>query len=293
MQGVMRSKSLALVVLTACNLAACNSVPEPAARSEMTKPVKADDGPATNCASRAAFDIIRDKIFDAAIGKVEASEARKLNSLRSIIAGRMEAPIVNSHDPGLERTECAGKVVFGLPPNTQKAFNGADALTADITYSVQPAADKSGLVVEAFGTEPLIDSLVAGAKLKRIVPVRVPPPPRPIEGIFDPPPRSEPSLREFGAPIEPEPSAVKPSFGCNGRLNRVENAICNNFGLAEQDQTMAAAYRDAKERTPVAARAGLEGLRQKYLGRRNRCADDNCIAATYDAWTSALNDWAP
>ncbi len=199
MSGVMRFLALVCFVL-----AGCDSKPNAIAKSDIAKAVKPDESPAANCASRAAFDIIRDQVFDAAIAKVEGKESAKLNSLRAVIAGRLEAPIVSSHDEAIGRTECMGKVVFGLPPNTQKAFGDADALTADINYAVQKAADGTGLVVDATGTEAMVQSLIAGAKLKRIVPARIPSPtsvqPLPIEGLFDPPPRTDFELPEVSRP---------------------------------------------------------------------------------------------
>lgn len=195
MRGEIRFLALACLVV-----AGCESKPNSVAKSDIGKAAKPDESPAANCASRAAFDIIRDQVFDAAIAKVEGKEAAKLNSLRAVIAGRLESPLVSSHDEAIGRTRCMGKVVFGLPPNTQKAFGGADALMADIDYAVQKAADGSGLVVEVTGTDAMVESLIAGAKLKRIIPARIPSAtdvrPLPIEGVFDPPPRADPDLSE-------------------------------------------------------------------------------------------------
>jgi hypothetical protein len=202
MQGVIRFVPLAFALLSACD-----RMPNSVAKSDVDKAAKPDETPAANCTSRAAFDIIRDQVFDAAIAKVEGKDATKLNSLRAVIAGRLEAPVVAGHDAAIGRTQCMGKIVFGLPPNTQKAFGDADALTANIDYAVQKAADGSGLVVEATGTEAMIESLVAGAKLKRIVPARIPeasnPRPLPIEDVFGPPKRDEPVQTDYDAPLPP------------------------------------------------------------------------------------------
>ncbi len=283
MRRVLRALPLALILV-----AGCKTSPQVASETVETEE-KAESVPAGNCISRAAIDAIRDRVFDAAVAKVEEKEAVKLNSLRSAIAGRLENPVVSSHDPGLQRTECSGKIVFGLPPNTQRAFNGATKLSSDISFSTQPAADKSGLVVEAAGFESLVDDLVQGAQRKRVVRTGASTPA--FDNMFEEPPK--PQIREFGSEIEPAQATASPSFSCKPKLSRVEQMVCGDPDLAGQDQLMADAYRDAVDRTAPDARAQLESLRQRYLGQRNRCADAVCIAATYDAWTSALYAWEP
>lgn len=285
MKGALRALPLALILVAGCKTSP-QIVSEKVDKAENGKAI-----PDGNCTSRAVVDAIRDKAFDAAVAKVGEKEAVKLNSLRSVIAGRLENPVVASHDPALERTECSGKIVFGLPPNTQRAFNGATQLSSDISFSTQPAADKSGLVVEATGLETLVDSLVQGAQRKRVVRVGAPEPAPSFDSMFNQPPKVQ--IREFGSEIEPMPSGGSPSFSCKAKLSRVERMVCDEPGLAAQDQLMAEAYRDAVDRTAPDARARLESLRMRYLSQRNRCADSACVAATYDAWTSALYEWEP
>lgn len=283
--GVLRTFPIALALLSGCK-----DVPQ-GVTAKLDKPGKTDAAPEADCTARAAIDAIRDQVFDAAVAKVEPKEAIKLNSLRAAVAGRLESPAVAGHDPAIKRTECRARFVFGLPPNTQKAFNDAPQLFADIAYAVQPAADKSGLVVEVTGTDSIVDSLIQGAKRKRTVSVAATKSPPP--SLFDeelPPP---PSMREFGAPIEPVVLDRGPSFRCTGTLSRVERTVCDDEGLSDLDRTMVDAYRSARERTPAEAKGRLEGIRLQYLARRNRCPDAPCIAATYDAWTNAMYEWNP
>jgi hypothetical protein len=282
MKGASRSILIMLVLLAGCREAS----------DEATSRIGPDkttvETPEANCATRAVVDLLRDKVFDAAIAKVQAKEATKLNSLRSIIAGRLESPVMQSHDPELNRTACAGRIVFGLPPNTKSAFGGATQLAADVSFSVQPAADKSGIVIDTTGTEKLTDELIAGAKFKRKVTVAA-------AANGEGAPSIAPDFKNLFEPDDPllAPSRVGPSFGCKGNLSRVERAVCNDPGLAGQDRTMADAYRDARTRTAPESRSKLEAIRLNYLGQRNRCTDDVCIAMTYDAWTSALYGWNP
>jgi hypothetical protein len=298
----MRVGGVLLVVIVA--LAGCESNAPSSATAKIDQVAKHGEDPALQCASRVALDTMRDAIFDDAIAKVEKKESVKLNSLRAAIAGRMENPVVTTHDATLRRTECAGRIVFGLPPNTQKAFGDADQLSADVTFSVQPAADGSGLVVTSSGTETIVESLVQGANHKRMIAARAPsmprlddfPPPRlpdtrlPDSGMSDlrlP----EPRLAEFGDSGSERSPNSGPSYRCTGKLSSVERQICDDPGLAAQDQTMAETWSRVKGRATGERRADLDMLRQRYLGRRNRCGDAGCIARVYDDWISALNDW--
>jgi hypothetical protein len=286
--GGLRAVPLACLLLAACNTAPPQQVT--AETKEKVENAEAD------CTARAAVDALRDQVFDAAIAKVEGNEATKLNSLRSVIQGRLENPLVQAHDPALKRTQCAGRLVFGLPPNTQKAFEGATQLIAEVNFSAQPAADGSGLVVEANGYETIVDQLIAGAQKKRTVRVPVPGEPKlrtDFTNMFEADDRPSEAIRELSDPLPSPDATAKPSFSCKGDRNKVERMICDDAGLAYQDQTMASAYRDARERTPADRRAGLEAVRNKYLGQRNRCTDAACIGTTYDAWTSAMYDWNP
>ncbi len=267
--------------------AGCDTAREPITTAQIEDNTNAADDPAAQCTSRVVIEKLRDSVFDAAVAKVTDDEAVKLNSLRAAIAGRMESPVVNTHDEGLQRTECAGRLVFGLPPNTQAAFGGAAQLSADINYGVQPAADRSGLVVQATGSGALVTSLVNGAQHKRLVKATPPPLPRLDPGLSPLPPLIEvpsPSARS---------STSRPSFRCSGNLSAVERSICDDPGLSAQDATMAETWAGAKARTPADARPELDALRQKYLGRRNRCDDASCLMDVYDDWISALADWNP
>ncbi len=290
--GARGARILALICV-----AGCQQAPEQPAESEMRKATKVVEGPAQVCASRAVFEIIKNKVFDDAVSKV-ADEMVKLNGLREAIAGRLENPVLGGYDADLGKTSCAGRIVLGLPPNTQRAFNGATQLFADVTFTVQPAADKSGQVVETIGAEQLVDSLVAGAKMKRSVSPSQSsslPPEREVhsagfEGVFDPPPISTADPMNNGIGVT---AKAKPSFACGKSLSRVEKMICDDDILADQDNGMASAHRDAKGRTPPEKLAELTALNAKYRARRDRCGDSACISATYDAWTGALYEWQP
>jgi hypothetical protein len=281
-------RSAVYVALVACLISGCDLVPkQPEEKGAAT--VAAANKAAADCTSRAVVEKLRDAIFDTAIAKVEEEEATKLNSLRSVVSGRLENPLVLGFDEALQRSECSGMIIFGLPPNTKEAFKTAQ-LTAEIGYAVQPAADKSGLVVAAIGIEPLVDRLTDGAERKRensgSAARR-----DPFGNLFEPDRRGPPPppVDLSGPPI----ASITPSFACKGKLNRVERIICDDAGLADMDRGMAEAWREAKVRTPPGDMARLEAKRRAWLNERNSCSDGICIAASYDGWTSELYSWDP
>ncbi len=282
-------------VLGACSTAPTNSV-DP-------KVVKAAQDAASSCASPKIIAIIRDQIFDKAI--LEAKTAtQNLNNLRSAVVGRIESPVLQGVDATLQRSQCAGRVVFPLPPTVRKAFGDNTELTSEVSYSVQPAADKSGLVVEATGTEPIIQMLVDASLKKRIVKVQVPYPGSTGSATAPSysPPRLERPTNVFGDPpassgssvaSDPTPAvSVNPSFSCKSNLNAVEKMICNDSLLADQDRALASAYRAAKQRTQSAHIGKLEAANAKYRSQRNACSDAACVAGTYDTWTLTIENWA-
>ncbi len=266
--------------------------------------VVAVKGAEADCVKPQVVTMLRDKIFDAAIASTKEA-TQNLNNLRVALVGRIESPLLQGHDPALKRTQCAGKLVFSLPPSVIKAFDGATALSADINYSVQPAADKSGLVVDAEGTTPIVEALVTATQKKRIVRVKIPNPnalpvnsaPRidlangDIFGDLAPqrPLPPEPKL----PPVDLRPPTVQPSFGCKGNLNRVERMICSDTMLADQDRTLASTYKAARSRAPATEVGKLEVVRNRYLSRRNACGDALCVSAVYDDWIAAMADWQP
>jgi hypothetical protein len=164
-----------------------------------------------NCISQPIIDAIRTKVFDTAITKVESKTGiRNLNDLRAALIGRIEAPLLQGHDPSVDRTTCSGKLVFGLPPTVVKIFDGATSLTADINYAVQPAADKSGPVVEVTGIDDLISTLSATVQKK------IPAPPPPLPKMAD-----YPSTYDYYP--QPKPISAVPDLGPDPFLDQPVN----------------------------------------------------------------------
>ena len=65
--------------------------------------------------------------------------------------------------------------------------------------------------------------------------------------------------------------AIRPSFSCDGKLNRVERAICENEGLSIYDQELAALYN--KARTCLTGNDELKRSQIRWIKQRNNyCA---------------------
>jgi uncharacterized protein YecT (DUF1311 family) len=279
-------------MLSACGGGASNAVLSKADEKRI-------DSVQQDCVSRQVIDLLRDKIFDTAITTSNADKkaTQNLNNLRAALLGRVENPVLQGHEAQIRKTNCAGHLVFGLPPSVIKAFGGDSSLSADIAYSIQPAADNSGLVVAATGIDAMVQTLVDASQHKRIVRVEIPGPkmqaaPRiepNLSTMFDPP---APPSREIDTVADAAPAA-NPSFGCKRALSRVEKLICADSMLADQDRALDSAYRDARNRASDADMGGLNALHQKYRQRRDSCRDSACVSATYDAWISDIYAWQP
>ena len=110
------------------------------------------------CASSAAYDRLKNLLFDQAIGEGHGDRA-KLDSLADYSQARMEDPIVKGWDPTLDITRCRGRFILEIPPGAERAFAGERRLQADIDYTAQAAADGSGLVYQLEGAEPIVTKL--------------------------------------------------------------------------------------------------------------------------------------
>ncbi len=215
------------------------------------------------CGADATYRSVKDQVFDAAAKSV-GGDLGPLNALRNAVGVRMELPIVQAVDEKLQRTDCAGRLVLSLPPGVSSAFDGESAIAADVTYSVQPAADGNGTVVTARGTDDLVQRLILanGERVSRGANV---------EGVAADASR-----------------AASPSFSCSGRINAVERMICQDEGLAARDRELSAAFKQRLAQASGGERNTLLSNQRALLGVRAGCQDVQCISDWYD---SALSDY--
>jgi uncharacterized protein YecT (DUF1311 family) len=177
----------------------------------------------------------------------------------------MQYPLLRGGDSALGRTDCSGRLIIDLPPAARDKFDGASALQADLDYSIQPAADGAGLVVEASGTDYPVQRLVAAATL----------------------------LSEAQSAAKAAVGRTyQPSFDCAGELSTVEKMICQDETLSRLDRELAKRYRDLRQGLPPERWEEVADGQDGFLERRNQCADTACVKDIYTRQLRSLPEVA-
>jgi uncharacterized protein len=93
-------------------------------------------------------------------------------------------------------------------------------------------------------------------------------------------------------------TSTRPSFNCRFAKTRGEIAVCRDPGLASLDRQMSAVYVRASRNTSPQTVALLQRTRNRFLGYRDRCTNDACIAGAYRDRIREINDimegrWQP
>lgn len=246
-----------LILLSACGPAATDGSGNNSAGNAARPAAAANTAePANSCGRQATYDSIRDAVFDNAIEQW-GQDPVPLNDLKRVVTARMQYPIVVSVDDKLHRQDCRGRLILAIPPDAVNAFNGERELKADITYSVQPSADGNGDVVTADGIQFIVEKLVAAAAVRSTR-------------------NAEPTE------VSDTPTSNGPSFSCGGRLARVEQMICQDRGLSNQDRQLASAFQARLDDLGDAGKAKLMTYERSRLAERSNCDDTQCIADWYD-----------
>jgi hypothetical protein len=278
--------------------------------------------PAKRCASQATYDRIKLEIFRQA-GQVRTSDQSIFDKLAAYASVRVERPLLRSHDDELGTVRCTGRLTIDLPPGVA-VVGGRRALSADVDYVLQPAADASGDVVMLEGADPIIVPLATLARSGEGPPLPAPPTlqadagsagaaaqPQPVP-IPSPEPRAQVAEPRVAAPAprapvaeprpEPRPPAAtptaRPSFNCRYARTRGEIAVCRDSGLAALDRQMASQFYRALRQADRRQRATLTSTRDSFLRFRDRCPSDSCIAETYRGRMREIGDimsgdWQP
>ena len=215
------------------------------------------------CGAEATYRQISDSVFNKAIEQYEGDPA-PLTSLRKSTAVRVQYPLLRGGDQAAERTDCSGHIILDLPPNVRAAFDGAKTLEADVDFSVQPAADGSGNVVTAVGTERLVERLVAAAGLVQ-------------------------SARE----TQQQAKSYNPSFDCAAAATSVEHMICQDEALSSLDRGLARRYAELKAQLSPDDWQQVADLQRNFLDKRGQCADITCVKDAYIAQSRYLDQLAP
>lgn len=277
---------------------------------EGTEETAAAADPEARCAAPATYEAMKRELFRQA-GATRGSDQATFDSLAAYAALRVTKPVLREQDEGLERVSCSADVALDLPPGVQ-VVGGRRTLTALLGYNLQPAADRSGDVVTLTGAEGIVVPLATvartgaaaqpgaadgvdsnGAPLGNRVPTQdevpqapqAPPPPRPA-------PRPVDAAPDGPAPpaASPPTASARPSFNCARARTRGEIAVCNSSELAALDRQMANFFNNARRGADPETRALLERTRSRFLGFRDRCRSDACVADAYRGRITEIRD---
>ena len=248
------------------------------------------DDPEARCTSQATYDLIKRDLFRRA-SSLRGSGQAAFDSVAASSSIRVESPLLRDEDADVGSVTCNATVTLDLPPGLA-VVGGRRSLSADVLYTIQPAADSSGDVLTLSNADEIITPL---ATLGRTAPVEADPLANAVNEVapVDPlAPTVEPAP-STSEPIGQEPATAaraQPSFSCANARTRGEIAVCNDDGLAALDRRMAAQFGSALSDADPEQRALLTRTRDTFLRYRDQCTDNNCVAATYRGRMREIRD---
>lgn len=282
-------------------LAGCDwgRMKEPAAKGENERRREREAQLRRACASELTYDRLKEYAFDEA-QRIRGRDERLLDDIATASLVRMEDPVVRSRDEELNVTVCTGRFILELPQGAANAFDGERRLTAQVEYAAQAAVDGSGLVYQMTGAEPIIYRLatvggvaVAAAPRQMATAEPAPQPPNAAPApVQAPAPAPAPIRERREARAEAPAGNARPSYNCRHAGTRTERMVCADSGLAASDRRMASAYYAAMARADGATRGRLRRSRDQFLARRERCADQACVAAAYEERVREIRELA-
>ena len=251
--------------------------------------------PEKRCASKATYDLIKRELFRRA-AQVRGSDQSAFDQLSAHAVVRMENPVMESEDESTGAVNCSGSLSIDLPPGVA-VVGGRRSLTADVDYSVQPAADGSGAVILLRNADAIVTPLATLARIAQ----QPAPVPAPADGtMVEPvdPLAPVPAPQPAPEPSAPPASAARPSFNCGAARTRGEVAVCRDSGLAALDRQMASQFNGAMAQAGPEERALLQRTRSRFLSYRDSCRSDACIADAYRGRMREIGDimagrWSP
>ncbi|HET6941512.1 MAG TPA: hypothetical protein VFH89_05070 [Sphingomicrobium sp.] len=247
--------------------------------------------PADRCSGQATYDEIKKELFRRAAAARGGDEAA-FNKIATYASVRMEAVVLR--DDSAEGITCNGTLTLDLPAGVAIA-GGRRSLSADVLYTVQTGASASGSGVALSNADDLISQLASLAKTET-----------PAEDALSNTVTNDvaevPSAPSD--PLAPIPggnstnSAANPNFNCANARTSGEVAVCNDPGLAALDRRMSAQYASAIAQADPEQRALLQRTGDAFIGYRDQCTSNSCIADTYRGRMREIRDimmgsWTP
>lgn len=256
--------------------------------------------PAKACASKTTYDLIKRDIFRRA-AEVRGSDQATYEKLSNYAALRMENPVMESQDSSSNAVNCSGSLSIDLPPGLG-VVGGRRTLSADVDYTVQPAADGSGNVVLLRNADAIITPLATLARLNEPAPAAPPTEVNEVTGTqsgASPPPLGQSTPPQAQPQPQPQASSgAHPSFDCAKARTKGELAVCSDAGLAALDRNMATQYGRAMANASPEEAALLRRTRDRFLSYRDHCPSRSCIGDAYVGRMREIRDimegrWQP
>ena len=255
--------------------------------------------PSKLCASKSTYDLIKRDIFRRA-AQVRGSDQATYDKLSGYASLRMENPVMESQDTANNAVNCSGSLSIDLPPGLA-VVGGRRTLSADVDYTVQPAADGSGNVVLLRNADAIVTPLATLARVNESAATSGTPPTdlnqvMPTEPGASAPVEAQPPSAQ---PEQPQASSgTHPSFDCANARTKGEIAVCSDSGLAALDRNMAAQYGRARARADPDQAALLRRTRDRFLSYRDHCPNRSCMGDAYVGRMREIRDimegnWQP
>jgi uncharacterized protein YecT (DUF1311 family) len=237
------------------------------------------------CAAQTTYDAMKRELFRRA-AQVRGSDDQAYARLSDFALLRVNGPVARGIDDQLQSVTCSGAAVLELPPGVQVA-GGRRALSDDVDYIVQPAADGTGNVVRLGNADSIVVPLATLTRIAAPAPA-----PAPAQPQLENEAATEPAAGDGQAPQPQQPPVqqANPSFNCANARTRGEIAVCNDPGLAALDRQMAGQYNAAVSEADSSQRRLLERTRNRFLSYRDRCSNDECVANTYRSRIREIQD---
>jgi hypothetical protein len=287
---------LVLVLIVAYFATRGNSDQDKLTNTEVATSSASTPGREKLCASSRTYDLLKAELFRRA-SQLRGSDQAAYDRLSSYAVVRMENPVMESEDASTGAVNCSGSLSLDLPPGVA-AIGGRRTLMSDVDYTVQQAADGSGITVLLRNADAIITPLATLARVA--APVEPPAQPEengaatealPANQVQAAPPAS---TAPEGAPA----STGRPSFSCTSARSKGEMAVCGDAGLAALDRNMATEYGRAFGVASPEERDLLRETGQRFSSYRDRCPDRKCIADAYVGRIREIRDivegrWQP
>ena len=252
------------------------------------------DNPDLNkaCAGQPVYDQIKRALFRQA-AQARGNSQDEYEKIATAASVRMENAVAEGQSGMI--VDCAGSLFIDLPPGVATVA-GRHMLMTDVYYGVAAGGGGPKKVVQLRNAGGLIETLATLV----LVPQQAAPPP--IPPFAEPPvddlaPLPSPTTGE-AAPAPAPTGRAQPSFDCTAARSRGEIAVCADPNLAQLDRAMAAEYQRAISASTPEQAAALRQTRDRFLGYRDRCANNACIADSYTGRIREIHDivsgrWQP